>query len=326
MPIQFYRHNEPLFYQTGLPEDIMTTQTTLHTRESTLWQSYGGLINALIAVMLFSLTVPMTQLALAVFPPEMVALLRSLLAGLGSLFMVLALRWRLPNKDELKGLLLGGAAVTLVFPYTLSLALGQWSASNMGVVLAAIPLITALAGSLLFNERHPKMFWLSAFIGAFILMAFAYTQSSGGFHYSVLIMLVAAGVGYGYGGHVAKTLGGWQTICWMCVLFMPVSAVGLAVFVAQESFSWDFSWSLEGILAMLYLALVSQWLGFHFWYGAMAKVGIGRAGQVQLLQPFFTLLFCAPLLGLALQASHFMFAGLISATVILALRFKHKSA
>jgi len=302
----------------------MTTQNTLNPNEPTLWQSYGGLMNALIAVMLFSLTVPMTQLALTVFPPEMVALLRSLLAGIGSLFMVLALGWRLPSKQELKGLLLGGAAVTLIFPYTLSLALGKWSASNMGVVLAAIPLITALAGSLLFNEKHPKMFWLCVSLGAAILMVFAYGQSSGGFHYSVLIMLVAAGVGYGYGGHVAKTLGGWQTICWMCVLYVPVSALGLGLFVTQDSFSWDISWSLQGILAMLYLALVSQWLGFHFWYDAMAKVGIGRAGQVQLLQPFFTLLFCAPLLGLALQASHFMYAGLISATVILALRFKHK--
>jgi len=304
----------------------MTTQNTLNPSQSNLWQSYGGLINALIAVMLFSLTVPMTQLALTVFPPELVALLRSLLAGFGSLFMVMALGWRLPAKSELKGLLLGGAAVTLIFPYTLSLALGQWSASNMGVVLAAIPLITALAGTLLFNERHPKLFWLSALLGAAILMFFAYTQSSGNFHYSVLIMLVAAGVGYGYGGNVAKTLGGWQTICWMCVLYMPVSALGLAFFVSQDSFSWDFPWSLKGILAMLYLALVSQWLGFHFWYDAMAKVGIGRAGQVQLLQPFFTLLFCAPLLGLALQASHFIFAGLISCTVILALRFKHKTA
>jgi len=315
----------PLFHQVALPEDIMTTQNTLNPSQSNLWQSYGGLINALIAVMLFSLTVPMTQLALTVFPPELVALLRSLLAGFGSLFMVMALGWRLPAKSELKGLLLGGAAVTLIFPYTLSLALGQWSASNMGVVLAAIPLITALAGTLLFNERHPKLFWLSALLGAAILMFFAYTQSSGNFHYSVLIMLVAAGVGYGYGGNVAKTLGGWQTICWMCVLYMPVSALGLAFFVSQDSFSWDFPWSLEGILAMLYLALVSQWLGFHFWYDAMAKVGIGRAGQVQLLQPFFTLLFCAPLLGLALQASHFIFAGLISCTVILALRFKYKT-
>ncbi len=294
------------------------------SRQAIWWHNYGGFSSALIAVMLFSLTVPMTQLALTVFPAELIALFRSVVAGVCSLIMVLCLGWRLPHKKELTGLVLGGAAVTLIFPYTLSLALGEWSASNMGVVLAAVPIITALAGSIFFNEKHPKMFWLSVAFGSIVLMFFAYGQSSAAHHYSVFIMLVAAGLGYGFGGHVAKTLGGWQTICWMCVFYLPVSAVGLSVFVGQDSFSLDFTWSIESILAMLYLALMSQWLGFHFWYGAMAKVGIGRAGQVQLLQPFFTLLFCAPLLGLALEASHFLYAGLISVTVLIALKSKHR--
>jgi len=291
-------------------------------RQTNGWQTYSGFSSALIAVMLFSLTVPMTQLALSVFPAELIALFRSVGAGGCSLIMVLSLGWRLPNKKELTGLMLGGAAVTLVFPYTLSLALGKWSASNMGVVLAAVPLITALAGSLFFNEKHPKMFWLSVAFGAAVLMLFAFSQASGAFHFSVFVMLAAAGIGYGFGGHVAKTLGGWQTICWMCVIYLPVSALGLSIFVVQDSFRWDVSWSMESILAMLYLALMSQWLGFHFWYGAMAKVGIGRAGQVQLLQPFFTLLFCAPLLGLALEANHFFYAGVISGAVVLALKSK----
>jgi drug/metabolite transporter (DMT)-like permease len=291
-------------------------------RQAPWWQTYGGFSSALMAVMLFSLTTPMTQLALTVFPAELIALFRSIVAGACSLMLILCLGWRLPHKKELMGLVIGGAAVTLVFPYTLSLALGKWSASNMGVMLAGVPLITALAGSFFFKEKHSKMFWLSVIFGGMVLMLFAQGQSSGSFHYSVFIMLVAAGVGYVFGGHVAKTLGGWQTICWMCGLYLPVSAVGLSVFVAQDSFSFDFSWSIESVLAMLYLALISQWLGFHFWYGAMAKVGIGRAGQVQLLQPFFTLLFCAPLLGLALEASHFFYVGIISVTVVIALKAK----
>ncbi len=303
-----------------------------------LGQNAMGFVNALVAVMLFSLTVPMTQIALTVFPAELTALLRSLGAGLCSLGLVLFLGWRLPKGQEWLGLILGGAAVTLVFPYALSLALGHWSASNTGVVLAGIPLVTALMGSLIFNEKHPKMFWLSVLLGALILMHFGYQQSTGqstgqpngGFHYSVLFMLLAAGIGYGFGGNVAKTLGGWQTICWMCVLYLPVSVLGFGYYSFQPSFNgaaiWQATWSIEGILAMAYLALVSQWLGFHFWYDAMAKVGIGRAGQMQLLQPFFTLLFSVPLLGVALQAQHFVYAALISVAVIASLRFKKVAA
>jgi drug/metabolite transporter (DMT)-like permease len=57
---------------------------------------------------------------------------------------------------------------------------------------------------------------------------------------------------------------------------------------------------------------MSQWIGFHFWYGAMAKIGIARAGQIQLLQSFFILLFSVLLLGAALNAQQFIFAGLIT--------------
>ncbi len=336
----------------------MHIQTLSSGTRPWLGQNTLGLINALVAVMLFSLTVPMTQIALGVFPAELTALLRSLVAGLCSLVLVLALRWRLPKGREWLGLIVGGAAVTLVFPYMLSLGLGRWSVSNMGVVLAGVPLVTALLGSLIFKERHPKMFWLSVLMGALILMHFAYQQSTGSsqglsqglgqsaVHYSVIIMLLAAGVGYGFGGNVAKTLGGWQTICWMCVLYFPVSALVLGYYSFEGTFDWyaiweaisglerglemgaqgsletGKGWNVASVLAMVYLALVSQWLAFHFWYDAMAKVGIGRAGQVQLLQPFFTLLVSLPLLGVALQAQHFVYAALISVAVIVSLRFK----
>lgn len=289
-------------------------------------QRYSGTLNALIAVMLFSFTVPMTKLALHVFPAEIIALGRSAVAGTCSLVLMLSLGWRLPSRKELVGLLIGGAAVTLIFPYALSLSLGQWSVSNMGVVLAAVPLITALLAAVVFNERHPLMFWISVLFGTGVLMHFSWQRGAVGIHYSVIVMLVAAAVGYTAGGYVAKTLGGWKTICWMTVLYLPVSIVALVYIVIDGDFlldvTFNFSSNIESLLAMAYLAFVSQWLGFHFWYGAMAKVGIGKAGQVQLLQPFFTLLFSVPLLGLVLETHHFVYAGLISIAVVFSVRFK----
>ncbi len=291
-----------------------------------LGKNDSGFVNAFIAVILFSLTVPMTKLALTVFPAEIIALGRCLVAGICSLILILSLGWPLPNKKQWLGLMIGGAAVSLIFPYFLSLALGQWSAANMGVVLAAVPLMTALIASIVFKERHPTMFWLSVLVGTAILMDFTWGESQGGFHYSVIVMLLAAGIGYGAGGHVAKTLGGWQTICWMTVLYLPVSLGGLSFYLTQgQAITLNVTLSAEsliGIGAMLYLAFISQWLGFHFWYDAMAKVGIGKAGQVQLLQPFFTLLFSVPLLGLVLELNHFIYALLISFTVMVAVRFK----
>ncbi len=282
---------------------------------------YGALLNGLLAVILFSLTVPMTKIALAGSSPELITLIRAFISGLASLFMAKALGWSLPNKSDSLKLVIGGVAVTCIFPYSLALGLDKWSASNMGVILAGVPLITALIAAFLFKERQSISFWVSIFMGALILMHFAQTQSDGPIHWSVFVMLLAAGIGYTLGGQVAKSIGGFKTICWMTIFYLPVSFLGL-LYKGSEVLSLFQHGSTNVIFALAYLALISQWLGFHFWYGAMAKVGIAKAGQIQLLQPFFTLLFSVPLLGLVLESEHFVYATLITLTVVVAVRFK----
>ncbi len=296
--------------------------TILFLEKPKISENVSGVLNALIAVMIFSLTVPMTKIALVAFPPEVIALLRTAIAGTCSLTLILAFGWRMPSFRELKGLIVGGAGVALVFPYYLCMALEHWSATNMGVILAAVPLVTAAIATWMYKEKHPLFFWVSALAGTAVLMHFTWQNAIGAVHYSVIVMLLAASVGYAAGGSVAKTLGGWQTICWMTVLYLPICASALLYLSIQGTFALKVNWDIEAILAMAYLAFISQWLGFHFWYGAMAKVGVARAGQVQLLQPFFTLLFSTPLLGIALNIEHFIYALLISVAVAFTVRFK----
>jgi len=307
----------------GITMDVSVTSSStsgLSTERGAV--PYSGLLNALVAVVLFSLTAPLTKIALVSFSPELIATSRALVAGVCSLFFIIAFGWRFPSKAELVGLLIGGACVTLVFPYAISLALSSWSASDMGVVLAAIPLITALIAAFVFKERHPWVFWLSVVVGAGLLMHFALKSGQAEAHLVVFIMLAAAGVGYAFGGNAAKTLGGWKTICWMTVLYSPVSALGFGYFAGADAENIEISFSSRALYALLYLMFISQWLGFHFWYDAMAKVGIAKAGQVQLLQPFFTLLFAVPLLGVDFEFNQFVYAGLISITVIFAIKSK----
>ena len=51
--------------------------------------------------------------------------------------------------------------------------------------------------------------------------------------------------------------------------------------------------ALKPWLALLYVALFSQWIGFFAWNAGMAIGGIARVSQVQLLQPFFTFALAA---------------------------------
>ena len=54
--------------------------------------------------------------------------------------------------------------------------------------------------------------------------------------------------------------------------------------------------SASAWIGFAYVSVVSQFLGFFAWYRGLAIGGIARVGQVQLLQPFLTILFSALLL------------------------------
>jgi drug/metabolite transporter (DMT)-like permease len=64
-----------------------------------------------------------------------------------------------------------------------------------------------------------------------------------------------------------------------------------------------------------YVSLFSMFIGFFFWYKGLALGGIARVGQVQLLQPFLTLIGAALILGEALEANNFLFAVAVIAVV-----------
>jgi drug/metabolite transporter (DMT)-like permease len=55
------------------------------------------------------------------------------------------------------------------------------------------------------------------------------------------------------------------------------------------------SWHVWG--AFIYLALISQLFGMGLWYKALSLGSISRVSQVQLLQPFFTIVFAAVFFG-----------------------------
>ena len=46
-----------------------------------------------------------------------------------------------------------------------------------------------------------------------------------------------------------------------------------------------------------YVAVFSMWIGFFAWYRGLALGGTVRVSQVQLVQPFFSMLLAVPLLG-----------------------------
>lgn len=302
---------------------------------------YTAILQGFVAMVLFSLTVPMTKLALLQFSPEFITASRGLGAGVLAMLVVNWHRWPLPSKKECGWLLLSGAAVIIGYPYLLAKTMTSISAANMGIILAGLPLATAVAAVFILRESYRLQFWLCAVTGAGVLV-FYYQQhvlSSSMVLPPVYLLLFTVGVlacggiGYAGGAKVAATMGAWPAICWMLVLYLPLSALGFGYFYAEKSMgealinnhsilSAFFSLRVMAYLGLLYLAVVSQWWGFKYWYQAMTVAGVGAISQLQLIQPFFTLVFSALLLSEALTFSQCIYAGLIMVIVAAALKFR----
>ncbi|TFW01412.1 EamA family transporter, partial [Oxalobacteraceae bacterium OM1] len=166
-------------------------------------------------------------------------------------------------------------------------------------------------------------FWIAAVAGSALVVGFAVWQGGGALHAADLALfgaVVAAAIGYAEGGRLSQTMGGQQVISWALVLSMPI----LLPVVVWLGWSYGLDASPKAWMAFGYVSLFSMFIGFFFWYKGLALGGIARVGQVQLLQPFLTLLGAAVLLGEALEPRTVVFALAVIAVVALGRRMTIK--
>jgi drug/metabolite transporter (DMT)-like permease len=293
-----------------------TLATVLPTRRGLSDESRGMLLG-LVAVAMFSLTLPFTRMAVTELPPAFVALGRALVAA------ALAgawLAWRheaLPARAALPSLFVVAIGCIVGFPLLTSIALRTLPASHGAVLVGILPLATAVTAALRGKERPSAGFWIFALLGTALVVGFALRQSGGSFHRADLLMFGAvalAALGYAEGGRLSQSMGGQQVICWALVLAAPM-VLPLMVWMTWDQLGAVAHAGARAWTGFAYVSVFSMFIGFFFWYRGMALGGIARVGQVQLVQPFLTLLGAAVLLGERLETAHFAFALAVIAVV-----------
>jgi len=281
-----------------------------------------GLLLGLVAVTLFSLTLPATRMALESFHPLFIGTGRALLAAVLASVYLYTGKHRLPTRHEFKYLLLVVMGVCLGFPIFTALAMGQVDASHGGVMLGIMPLTTAAVGALLFKERPSVGFWMMALLGSTLVIVFSLIQGQGSLHWADIALLIAVVTGstsYAVGGHLSKSLGGLQVVSWALVIALPLYILPAWWFAPKFNDITATAWT-----GFLYAALVSQFLGFLPWFRGLALGGIARVGQTQLIQPFITILFSALLLGESIDMMTIGFALAVFGVVATGRAFKIK--
>lgn len=251
-----------------------------------------GLALALLGVVLFSFSLPATRLAVADLDPLFVSFGRAAVAAVLSVFVLRVLRAPRPNGSQWRSLAIVAFGVVVGFPYLTAVALQDVDATHGAVVIALLPAWTAVFAVLRAGERPSPRFWAAAGLGLAAVLAFVVSRGLGAIEAADLELLgatVVCSLAYAEGGALSRTLGGPQTICWALVLTAPLTIpVALLTVSGGGTDAW---------LGFAYVSVFSMFLGFFAWYAGLARGGVAKAGQVQLLQTPLTLVFAALVLG-----------------------------
>ncbi len=257
--------------------------------------SMQGWVNGFLGVLIFSLSLPATRVAVADFDPVFLTVARASIAGLLGLAMLLLFREKRPSRDQVLSLCVVALGVVLGFPLLTALALQTITSAHSTVYVGLLPLATAIFGVLRGGERPSPAFWLFSCLGSAFVAGFAAYESGATLARGDVLMLgaiVVCGLGYAEGAKLSRVLGGWQVISWALVISFPVMA-GLVFWRWPVSFSHV---SLAAWTGLGYVSVFSMLIGFIFWYRGLALGGIAAVGQLQLLQPFMALGWAALLL------------------------------
>lgn len=287
----------------------------------------SGLLLGAIGVAIFSLTLPCTRLAVAYFDPVWVALARGLVAALCAGLYLLWRRARLPSRGDLVTAATVAGGVVFGFPLCSSLALEHLAAGHAAVMGGLLPLMTACAARLRTPERPQPAFWLCAVAGTLVVCGYALGQSKGNLSPGDLLMVAAVALGawgYAEGAVLARRLGGPEAISWALVMALPVTLPATLCLPALRGSVH--AASAAAWAGLLYVSLFSMFLGFFFWYEGLARGGVARVSQVQLLQPFLSIGAAALLLREHIDGATLACAAVVMVLVALGRRFASATA
>ena len=282
-------------------------------------QESKGLQLGFLGVLIFSLTLPASRVAVTELDPVFVGLGRAIIAGVLASILLTITRQSLPPKRFWLRFLLVAAGIVVGFPLLSASAMKNAPASYGAVITGLMPLATALYGVWRGGEKVTKSFWIFALAGSCLIVCFALpsgTKSISKTDLALFGAVIAAGIGYGEGAILSRTFGAWQVICWSLVLSFPIL---LPIVIHHAPVSLDTS--LNAWLGLLYLGVFSMFLGFFAWYQGMAWGGIAKVSQIQLLQPFLTIFASAILLHEPLSIRTLGFALGVIICVALSRRF-----
>jgi drug/metabolite transporter (DMT)-like permease len=172
------------------------------------------------------------------------------------------------------------------------------------------------------RERASRAFWVLAVVGFGLVILFAWLSTEPGAKTGIslgdvlmLLSVLSASIGYVLGARLSREMDAAQVICWILVLYLPFTTA-VAIWTFPQAPVAPVAWA-----GFAYVSVFSMWLGFFAWYRGLAADPL-RVSQVQLAQPFLSMLVAVPLLGEKMTAMAVGFCVAIILCVALSRKLK----
>ena len=300
-----------------------------------------------LAILLFAGTIPATKLVLEIYSPLHVTALRASCATLFAIIFFIYIKLKnLQKRDcmslknsarfkvnEIYELLVIGLLIVFGFPGAVAFALAEVSSAYTAVILSMLPLCLSAAAVIMAKEKPPLLFWFCSFAAAAlvgILMVNEYTMGVnlnkldiqrfvlGNFW--LFVACICAAVGYTKSASLNKKISGFSIISWSLCLTSPISFL-LSFLLWPKNLSIQNAIEHSGsLLGIMYLGLLSMFIGNCLWSIALSRGGIAKIGQIQFLQPFITIFISYWLLSELIKKEMIFFVCAVTVVVIIGQR------
>ena len=300
-----------------------------------------------LAILLFAGTLPATKLVLEIYSPLHVTALRASCATLFAIIFFIYLKLKnLQKRDymslknsarfkvnEIYELLVIGLLIVFGFPGAVAFALAEVSSAYTAVILSMLPLCLSAAAVIMAKEKPPLLFWFYSFAAAALVGIFMVNEYTMGVslhkldiqrfvlgNFWLFVACICAAVGYTKSASLNKKVSGFSIISWSLCLTSPISFL-LSFLLWPKNHSIQNAIEHSGsLLGIIYLGLLSMFIGNCLWSIALSKGGIAKIGQIQFLQPFITIFISYWLLSELIKKEMIFFVCAVTVVVILGQR------
>ena len=279
-----------------------------------------ALLLAALGVLGFSFTLPMTKIIVRGADPIFAAAGRAVGASVLATITLIVTQRSFPSRPQCARLLVIAGGVVVGFPLLTAYAVRLVPASHGAVVTGLLPLTTAGIAVVRAGERPSRRYWACSVTGFGAVVTFALHEGGGSLHVADLLLvgaIVVAAIGYVEGVLLTRVMRGWEIISWALVLSAP-AMVALTVLSLIQHGAPQFT--AGQALAFGYTAAISAFAAFFAWYAGLSGAGIARAGQLQLMQPVLSIIWCWPLLSERISGATLLTAAVVIGAVALGRR------